>query len=169
MRPNLALTSAFLVLLAVGVAFANDQDPQPPTEPQASTLPDIPENAAELKAIENGEVALPESVPAAAERPLSPMMIEIRGVLAEQQRQVGTLDARFAETTSETAAMAIQQEIEQIKQDAELEILAIQARHARAAGDEDLAQSLDAAIATIQNPPPPPAPTIERPVPVENH
>jgi len=165
MRPNLALTSALLLLLAFGAAFADDQ---PPTEPETSTMPDIPENAAELKALENGEPALPESVPAPAERPLSPMMIEIQGVLAEQQRQVGALDARFAETTSEVAALAVQQEIEQIKQNAELEILAIQARHARVAGDEDLAQSLDAAIATIQNPPPPPAPTVERPVPAGN-
>jgi len=97
------------------------------------------------------------------------MLVEIQGALAEQQRQVATLDARFAETTNETAAMAIQQEIEQIKQDTELAILAIQARHARAAGDENLALSIDAAIATLQNPPPPPANTTERPVPAGNN
>lgn len=158
MRANLAL----VLLLVAGVAFAD----QPPTQPQAATIPDLPENAAELKAIENGELTLPEGVP--AERPLSPMMLEIQGALAEQQRQVAALDARFAETTDETAVLAIQREIEQIKQDTELAILAIQARHARAAGDEDLAQSIDAAIAAIQNPPPPPAPTVERPVPADN-
>ncbi len=158
MRANLAL----LLLLVAGVAFAD----QPPIPPQAATIPDLPENAAELKALENGELTLPDAVP--AERPLSPMMVEIQGALAEQQRQVAALDARFAETSDETAALAIQREIEQIKQDTELAILAIQARHARAAGDEDLAQRIDAAIAAIQNPPPPPAPAVERPVPADN-
>jgi hypothetical protein len=156
MRPNLAPTLVILILLAVGAAAAD----QPPIQPEAARLPDIPENAAELKALETGELTLPEPVP--AERPLSPLMVEIQAALAAQQVQVAALDARFAETNDETTALAIQQEIEQVKQDTELAILAIQARHARARGDLELAQSIDAAIATIQNPPPPPAPTVER-------
>ncbi len=162
MRSLLALTLALLLSATVGVAIADE----PPVQPEAARLPDLPENAAEMKALENGDLVLPEALP--SERPLSPMLVEIQSALAEQQRQVAALDARFAETTDATAALAIQREIEQIKQDTELAILAIQARHARAAGDENLAQSIDAAIATLQNPPPPPAPAVERPVPADN-
>jgi hypothetical protein len=163
MRSNFVLIPTLLLLLCAGAAFAD----QPPTQPAAAALPNLPENAAEQKALEAGELVLPESLP--AERPLSPMMLEIQGALAEQQRQVAALDARFVEATDEAAALAIQRQIEQVKQDTELAILAIQARHARAAGDENLAQSIEAAIAAIQNPPPPPAPTVERPVPATNN
>jgi hypothetical protein len=53
----------------------------------------------------------------------------------------------------------------QLKQQAELDILAIQARYARAAGKEDLAQQIEADIAAIISPPTPAGPTEVRPAP----
>ena len=167
MRTNAQVAIAVLAVLLTTALAVADPEPQTPTDPptaaerQAAAALDV--NQAEIAAgvmPDDGEPATPP----VADRSGSPMIMEIRAALEQSQAEVAELAARVA-TAAPAAREALQQQISTLKQQLELDILAIQVRHARAAGNEALAQEIEAAIATIQSPPPPEPPAVPRPAP----
>lgn len=148
-----------------GEAQAASLGSEPATSPAG--VPDIGINRAEREAIAAG--ALRMESPAGEASPLqparSPMMQQIEAVMAEQARQLADLRNELAGAVTSEQAIELQRRAEQVKRRSELEVLQVQARFARERGDEKLAGSIEAAIAWIQDPPPPPAPRHERPVP----
>ncbi len=96
----------------------------------------------------------------------SPMVSEIELALTASKLEIAELVTQVANSSDFAAKQLMQEEISAIKQQTELDILGIQARYARTAGNEDLANQIDNAIETIISPPAPSAPAEERPAPV---
>ncbi len=165
------VTRLALVLLIASVAtfaVAADPEPQAPTTPPASAersnVPALNINQAEMEAGVVPEMVDPAKATDGSDGP-SPMMTEIQAAMDMSKVEISELAERAAGTTDHAAAQAIQQEIVAKKQQTELDILAIQARYARADDNDELAQQIDAAIAAIISPPTPIAPTETRPAP----
>ena len=95
----------------------------------------------------------------------SPMMVEIRAVLDSERASLKSLNERFRAAKDDATAQALQREIAQVKQDSEIAILRVQAKHARLAGHDAVAAYLEGAIRTILSPPVQ-LPLSSRPVPV---
>ncbi len=149
-----------LVLIISSVAMsvvAADPEPQMPTTPPA---PAAEVNKAEVFSDPNDAAKALE-----AQDLKLPMMNEIRVVMDVSRGEVSELALRAANTTDSTANQAIQQEISAIKLQTELDILAIQVRYARSAGNVELAERIEASIAAIISPPAPTAPAVPRPAP----
>lgn len=162
---------SLLVILIMSMAtftLAADPEPQKPADPPArhdgQITPNVDINQAEIEAgVAPDAAADLKSMP--GQTAASPMITEIRAVLETSRQQVADLAAQGAAHPGHEADVALQKEISQLKKQAELDILAIQARYARTEGKEDLAQQIDAAIAAIISPPAPAAPTEVRPAP----
>ena len=162
---------SLLVILIMSMAtftLAADPEPQKPTDPpvrdEGQITPAIDINQAEIEAgVAPDDAAVLKSQP--GQTPTTPMIAEIRAVLETSRLEVADLAAQGPAYPGHEAEVALQKEISQLKQQAELDILAIQARYARADGKEDLAQQIEASIAAIISPPAPAAPTEVRPAP----
>lgn len=162
---------SLLVILIISMAtfaLAADPEPQKPADPSArdegQITPAIDINQAEIEAGVAPDVADGlKSQP--GQTATSPMIAEIRAVLETSRLEVADLTAQGPAHPGHEADLAMQKEISQLKQQAELDILAIQARYARADGKEDLAQQIEASIEAIISPPAPAAPTEVRPAP----
>ena len=167
---NVAIRLALVLLLVsvAALAVAADPEPQTPTNAPSSTeravAPGLDINQAEIEA---GVVTEPVDAAKAFDgsEAVSPMMTEITAAMDLNRVAVDELAARAASTPDQAANVAIQHEIAVLKQQAELDVLGIQARYARTAGNEELANQLDAAIAAIISPPAPDAPTETRTAP----
>jgi hypothetical protein len=177
---TLVVLAGFLMLVAVAAtppaALADNVAPpakggssdQPASQAQSQVnIPDIPENQAEIEA-----GLVPQTTPAAeataAARVLSPLMVEIQAVLADEQTKVAELQARLEAATDDHAALALQKEIEQIKVETELNILRLQATYARNEGRIEQAAEIEAVIAEMLSPRPVGVP-IERPAPTQGN
>jgi hypothetical protein len=151
--------TGFLVLSSL-LAFAALATDKPP-------IPDTPENQAEIEAAARGELVLEPVAPAGGDASLSPEMAAIREALAAGQARVDELEARLVAASGDEAALAVMRAIEQAKQDTEIEVLRIQAEHARLAGRETQAQEIEAAITQMLEPGTTPTATV-RPDPPAN-
>jgi len=154
------------------VAAQGDATTVAPIE-AAPALPDLPENAAEIEALKSDAPSGPapaEALPGlAAERPeaeLSPRMQVLRSLLAAEEARLAELQSRLDAAPDAAAALAIQREIERVKQQTEVELLAAQAGFAREAGQEEKAAAIEAAIDELTSPRPRGVPQ-DRPAPVE--
>ncbi len=177
MNRSKLLITALALLVVTGQASAADKaTPQKgsaakeeTSRPQAGSVLDV--NQAELDA--SRTEALPDGVGLAGlapvpERQERPMMLEIRAVLEHASEQSTQLQLQFETATNETTALGIQRELEKLMQDSEIEVLQIQARYARARGDNDMADGIEASIANILDPKVPVART-DRPRPSDNN
>jgi len=166
------LALVILITLLASLAVAADPEPQapanPPTNGEQQAVPNLDINQAELEAGVALDPVDPVELPG-GELPASPMMLEIKSTLDANRTAVAELAARAAATPAHDANLAIQREIAVLKQQAELDVLAIQVRYARADGNEELADQIEAAIAAIISPPAPTAPTEARPTPAGLH
>ncbi|MBK7367647.1 MAG: hypothetical protein IPJ04_06950 [Candidatus Eisenbacteria bacterium] len=61
----------------------------------------------------------------------TPLLADLFDVLDRQEAAVATLQTELARTADPMAALAVQRRIEKVKQDAEVELLRVQATHAR--------------------------------------
>jgi hypothetical protein len=82
-------------------------------------------------------------------RPSASMNQEIAATFAAERATLAELQARFSSAATEAEALAIQQQIDRVKQDAEIGTLRIQARYARQAGYEQTATELEAVVAQL--------------------
>lgn len=88
----------------------------------------------------------------AAPEPLSPRMQEIRLALDRQKDQLADLHVRFAAAGDDATALAVQQEIERVKQETQLEVFRIQLRYAQQSGHDAALPEIEAAIAACLDP-----------------
>ncbi|HOX25877.1 MAG TPA: hypothetical protein PLL30_10090 [Candidatus Krumholzibacteria bacterium] len=171
MREILRCLALVALATAVSLALAAEPEPQLPAAPPArenpSAAPDLDVNQAEIEAGVALDPLKAESGAVGADA-ASPMIAEIEAVLAASRAAVAELSARAA-TADPATAHALQEQIAGLKQQAELDILGIQVRHARAAGDVELAARIEADIAAILDPPAPTAPAEPRPAPAEQN
>jgi len=79
-------------------------------------------------------------------------MAAIYGAIAAGQVRVDELESRLAGANGDEATLELLRAIEQAKQETEIEILRIQAEHARLAGREAQAQEIETAIGQILDP-----------------
>ena len=171
MRTTVNALLIILIVSAAALATAGDPQPQspinPPTKADGAVAPDIDINQAEITA-----GVAPDAIDGAKAQPgegtESPMITEIRATLDASRLEIAGLTAEAPAHRSHEADLALQTQITQLKQQAELDILAIQVRYARADGREELANQIEADIAAIISPPPV-APTETRPAPNHQH
>lgn len=163
MRVRALLAPCFVLALFATAAVAAETGPALPAltgAPQQARLDD----PAALRALE----ALP--LPGAVARPrpaATPLLSDLFDVLDRQDAAVAALQTELARTADPMAALSIQRRIEKTKQDAEVELLRVQATHARAAGKSALVAQLDAAIAELTAPRAVSEP-VERPAPTRD-
>ncbi len=157
-RPSLAAALAGLsaVFALSAPAFAESPTPTAGPANEVTTVAK-PEVAAPAS---SGPAAAPPAVSAPIRRRTpSPLMAELFAALDAERLAVAALRERLAATRDAQTALALQREIETVKHEAEIGLLRIQSRHARANGRVALADELDRAIVEMTAPPLRGAPT----------
>lgn len=190
---KLARGSTIIALFTIAAALsaltavAADQPPTPVAAPTAGAglaaeapaalpapavgLADLPENQAEAAAVAAGELKLtrpdaPADVTAEApdaDAARAARRAALDAVLAQQETRVQALLERLPAADSR-AALAIQQEIEQVKKETGRRLLEVQLELATTAGDQAAVENLQAALADWDAPQPVRQP-VDRPVP----
>lgn len=151
MRLRALLVPCFTIALFVPAVAATENAPTPLALPALSGAPTQAalDDPAALRAVE----ALPLPATVARQRPAAtPLLADLFDVLDRQDAAVAALQTELARTADPMAALALQRRIEKAKQDAEVEVLRVQAVHARREGKAALAARLDAAIAEMTLP-----------------
>lgn len=115
-------------------------------EPVLVMLPANPQLGTPIPA-----VASPATPP---RRPLSPLMADLRAVLDREGEQLAALEAERGKAADAQAALDVQRRIEKLKQQTEVDLLRVQAVHARRAGRIAVAERIDAAIVELTQPRP---------------
>ncbi|MDO9695250.1 MAG: hypothetical protein Q7W56_10985 [Candidatus Latescibacteria bacterium] len=123
----------------------------------------LPEPAAPVAPDPDGvESTAAATVAPRAPESLTPCQQAIRALLDREAAQLAELEARVPAAADAAAFLALQREIEQVKQDTELQVMRTQAQHARLEGRVEQAEQIEAALAEMAAP----RPAI---VPVERH
>jgi hypothetical protein len=164
----LSILSVFLLLGISSLIQAENPEPQAPVNaPRPGEVRPLPELSINQDEISSG--VMPELVGKnslnEAEGNTSPMMEEIATVMTASRTAVAAMGSELQAIVDPATRLATQREIAQLKQQAELDILAIQARYAREGGNEELALQIETAITEILSPPAPVTPAAERPAP----
>lgn len=112
----------------------------------------------EATPVEPGSVAAPT-------RELSPMMLEITAAMESARLQVADLKRRHDAAINDEEAMALAREAARIKRESRIEMMRIQLRYAREAGNDELVIELEEVVTRMT------APRVKgTPLPrVENH
>lgn len=129
-----------IALASLGAASGPDPDPSGTAEQPAAGEP-----------VETTVEAAPGAEPAPA--PLSPLMADIEARLERMRTEVRELEARFAATRDPAESIRLQRAIEAAKVGAELDVLRIQADHARREGRLEVVAEIEAAIELMTSPP----------------
>jgi hypothetical protein len=87
--------------------------------------------------------------------PLSPFMQQVDAAIAAEREALDALREQLAGAGNEEEILSLLREIEQVKRGTELKILQIQADFARKAGRNEMVERIEAAIQSMQAPPPP--------------
>ena len=133
MKPS-AATLLLFALFAVSALVVTAEQPTPPANPTAQSL--------------LGEQAK------GTEPPPTPMMKAIRDVFDAEKKAVADLEMRLESAASEKDIITLIRQIEQVKLNAELEVLTIQAKFARRDGRVEQAEQIEASIKKIKDGPP---------------
>ncbi len=170
---NFLVVMSVMMLLVASMALAADPQSSENTQADAAGknepvevqgVPDISVNEAEIqqygsavKSVDTGTDALPDT---------NPLMPEIERIQDEASAQLVALNDRLASQTSDQQALELIRQIETVKQQAELDIMRLQATAAVTRGDQDVADEINAAIEEMTSPRPVRQP-IERPAPAD--
>lgn len=162
-RTNKMILTALTLLCLSAPVFA--ADPVTPEgsgqagdgEPQGGSVPHLEINKAELE--ENGGQILidPEMYPGLQgldANQSNTLMSQIRVVMAASDMQLAELQARLDSETSNRNAMEIIKQMELIKVQTELDILASQASFARQNGREEVALEIEGVLEAMTAPRP---------------
>jgi hypothetical protein len=95
----------------------------------------------------------PEGQASSAPLALSPMHQEIRALLDQQRAEVEALSAQIAQQTDATEVLELQRAVEASKRQAQVGVLEVQLRHARAAGKAETVTALQSALRELLSPP----------------
>jgi hypothetical protein len=97
-------------------------------------------------------------------RDLSPMMAEIEAAMEATRMEVADLKLQYETAVSDEQAMEIMREVARVKREGRVELMRIQLRHARLAGNDGLVLQLEEVIARMTAPPVKGTP-VPRPIP----
>jgi len=86
-------------------------------------------------------------------RELSPMMEEIQAAMEATRLEVADLKLQYETAGSDGQAMEIMREVARVKRDGRVEMMRIQLRHARLAGNDELIIQLEEIIIRMTAPP----------------
>ncbi len=89
----------------------------------------------------------------ASAREISPMMTEIYAAVETMKLEIADLKLQYDAAVSNEQAMEIMQEIARVKKENRVEMMRIQLRYARLAGNEKQIAELEAVIAKMTSPP----------------
>lgn len=145
------------VLLLAAIALA-----APPVHAAATPPPDDDRTIVQPSALER---------PADAVAPtdaLSPMMVEIEQLLADQKTAVEALRSQLAEAVGADRKIELLQAIHRLKSETEVNILRVQLSYAEREGRVEQVRQLEEAIAYLTSPRPVPPPQ-PRPAPDRTH
>ncbi len=81
-----------------------------------------------------------------------PRMVEIRGVLDKERRDVADLVAVLNRTVDHAERLALQMNIAEVKKNAEVDMLKVQLKYALSENKDDAVARLEASIESILNP-----------------
>ncbi len=98
-------------------------------------------------------------------RELSPMMTEINAAIEAMRQEVTDLKLQYETATDDRSAMEIMGEIASAKREGRVEMMRIQLRYARLAGNDELVTRLEEVITKMTAPPAKGVPMIRE----ENH
>lgn len=129
-------------VLSAGMAAVAGGNPGPAAS--AAPVPEVAETAA---------TAAPR-----AQESLTPCQQAIRELLEREATQLAELEARLPAAADAPAFLALQRQIEQVKQATELQVMRTQAEFARREGRVEQAEQIEAALAEMSAPRQPSAP-----------
>ncbi len=170
MKKIILLVFAFSFLVSVSVLGA-EPDTAAPTgsglagagEPAGGSAPNLDVNQAELE--ENGgSLPLHPELQSNELTGHNVLMERIGNVMAAADLNVDQLQTRLDATTNNAQALEIIKQLEQVKIQAELDMLAVQATFARENGREEIALEIERAISQMTSPRPTRQP-MDRPTP----
>jgi hypothetical protein len=172
MRPlKLAIVTLLLITTAAVFAAVTEPDPVAPEKAEPVTSGDEvvrPGSPGDLKVnkaeVEEGKLDAESTLDAERVPVKSPLMTAIDAIMLDSRDRIVLLRANLEKQGNPDEAMAIQRQIEDLKVETELNILRLQADHARARGDEELARSIDESITFMTTPRAKKAP-VDRPAP----
>jgi len=95
----------------------------------------------------------PAVTPAATERELSPMMMEITASMEVARLEVADLKLRYEAAVDNETAMEIMREVARVKRESRVEMIRIQLRYARLEGNDELVAELEGIITRMTAPP----------------
>jgi len=150
---SIRTVSTLLTPLCLALAVAASA-----AEPESSA----PANA--RPATEKSVVAAQPAQPA----PHTPMALEIDALLDAARSTVAVLQEQFENATNDKTAVDLIRQIEEAKKNAELDILRVQLKYARAEGRTALAAELTAALTRMTTPPAQSVP-VDRAAPDADH
>lgn len=84
---------------------------------------------------------------------LSPMMMEIEAAMEATKLEIADLKLQYKAAVSDEQAMEIMREVARVKREGRVELMRIQLRHARLAGNDELVLQLEEVIARMTAPP----------------
>ena len=93
------------------------------------------------------------ATPAAAERELSPMMMEITASMETARLEVADLKLRYEASVDNETAMEIMHEVARVKKESRVEMMRIQLRYARLDGNDELVTELEEIVTRMTAPP----------------
>ncbi len=142
-RPLIALLlCVFACLCGPALGHMPAAAKEPPANPEAAAG-GVTESATEAR---------PAEAASRATAPLSPCMQAIQAVLDQEAARLAELEVRVKAAAGNEAQLALEREIERVKEDAELQILRVQADFARREGRVEQAAMIEALLAEMTAP-----------------
>ncbi len=93
--------------------------------------------------------ALAQKRPAEPTADLNAFALQVASALLEEQRALAALDRRVRETRDPDAVRELEREASRVRVHAEVALLRIHAQHARLAGNDRMAERIEAAIRVL--------------------
>jgi molecular chaperone GrpE (heat shock protein) len=163
----------FVVLLLLVATTALAADPQSTENSQSGAagnqepvevrgVPEVSINKAEIEQYGSADKS---TAPGLDDLPVNnPLMAQFMQIQEQASARLNELNAQLANQSSNEQALALVKEMENVKQEAELDMLRLQAGAAIARGDQATADEINAAIEMMTTPRPA-RPAVERPAP----
>ena len=163
----------FVVLLLLVATMALAADPQSTENSQSGAagnqepvevrgVPEVSINKAEIEQYGSADKSV---APGLDNLPVNnPLMAQFMQIQEQASARLNELNAQLANQSSNEQALVLVKEMESVKQEAELDMMRLQAGAAVARGDQATADEINAAIEMMTTPRPA-RPAVERPAP----
>lgn len=142
MRIPSSLTAVAMATAVIASVYADGRASDAPATPDSIVV--LPSPAA--GAAPAGLAGPPAPAVGIQRGPRSPLMVEIRAILDTERNLLRRLESEVKLAAGTDAALALQRQIAQVKQNTEIDLLRAQAKHARREGRLELAERIEADV-----------------------